>query len=316
MPRVDDVAVSSEAGQADPEQPHHPEGAAPAEPSAPPEEPAAAEPSTRSERHGLRVRRAPALSAKDLSTTLLMVRVLAVAALAGLFVLTAWAHPLALAAAHVWACAGLAWGWPGILRVAAGLRLFATVTLTGLLVAVGVSVSEGEVLLGLAPIALAAGVVLTFLLQLVRSDGRAGLTDEVVATTGALAFVGLGAGLVPLGRTEVGQVALTVAMVGVAVSLVADAVSAKFGPSPWSLLLTFALGGLAGGVVGGLLGLPIWWHGVVVGAVSALLSYAVRRLVEVLPGSLTLAGQLASACASVLAVGALAQVLARVVVGV
>jgi len=256
------------------------------------------------------------LSAKDLPLSLLFVRILMVAALAGLVVLAGWAHPVALAAAFAWACAGVGWGWAQILDITPGRRILGVVALAGVLVATAVVIAGKDEPLRLVPIALASTVILTFLLQLVRRDGRAGLTDEVVATSGGLAFVGLGAGLVPMAVLDSGPEALTVAMAGVAVSLVADAISARLGPSVWALVMAAALGGLAGGTVGGLLGLPVWWHGVAVGAVSAVLSYAVRRLVEVRPGSMSLAGQIASACASVLAVGALAQVLVRIVVGV
>lgn len=258
-------------------------------------------------------RRAGGLSAADLSPRLLAVRALGVLALAGLVVLAGWAHPLALAAAFVWACLGLGWGWSEVFAIRPGRRVLVVLALAGVVVAVAVVLSDGETRLRLVPITLAGAVVVVFLLQLMRTDGRPGLTHEVVATVGGLAFVGLGAGLVPLASLDVGRPALTVAMAGVAVSLVADAVSARLGPSPWALLLTFALGGLVGGLLGQGLGLPVWWHGVTVGAVCALLSYAVRRVIEVVPGSHSLAGQVAGACASILAVGVLAEVLARVV---
>lgn len=253
------------------------------------------------------------LSAKDLSLSLLLVRSCTVVALAGLLVLTAWAHPWALAAAVAWACAGLAWGWGEVLDIRPARRLQGVILVAGVLTALAVAVVDGDERLRLVPVALAASVILTFLLQLLRRDGRPGLTDEVVATAGALAFVGMGAGLLPLATLSEQRAVLTVAMAGVGVSLFADAVSSRLGPSVWALVVTFGLGALLGGFAGGALGLALWWHGAAIGAASALLSYAVRRLLEVRPGSVCLSGQIASACASVLAVGALAQPLARII---
>lgn len=260
-----------------------------------------------------RRRRSADLSAADLGGQLLTVRLLTVVAASALATLAGRAHPWALAAAFGWLCLCLAWGWGPSLSIRPSRRLVTILGGTGVLVAMAVIVADSAAPLSLVPVALAIGIVVTFLAQLVRRDDRAGLTEEVVATLGGLAFVGLGSGMIPLALTDVGLAAVTVAMAGVAVSVVADLVSARLGPSSWAILLTAALGGLAGGLVGGALGLPVAWHGILLGGVCAVLSYVVRRILEVAPGNHGLAGQVGGACASVLVVGVLAQALARFV---
>ena len=62
------------------------------------------------------------------------------------------------------------------------------------------------------PVALAIGIVVTFLLQLLRSDGRADLTLEVIATATAVAVIGIGAGLVGTALHRHGTELITISM--------------------------------------------------------------------------------------------------------
>ena len=123
---------------------------------------------------------------EELSGPLVLVRALAVLAIAGLAVLAVHAGPLFVAGLLVWAAAGIAWGWPQVAALSSGWRLSFVVVLTGLLVGAAVVMVEDDPRLRLVPVALAIGIVVTFLLQLLRSDGRTDLTLEVIATATAI----------------------------------------------------------------------------------------------------------------------------------
>ena len=110
---------------------------------------------------------------EDLSGPLVLVRALAVLAIAGLAVLAVHAGPLFVAGLLVWAAAGIAWGWPQVVALSYGWRLSFVVVLTGLLVGAAVVMVEDDPRLRLVPVALAIGIVVTFLFQLLRSDGQA-----------------------------------------------------------------------------------------------------------------------------------------------
>jgi hypothetical protein len=235
-----------------------------------------------------------------------LVRMLAVAAVAGLAVLAAHAHPVLLAALLAWCSAGIAWGWPVITGLLTAWRAALVIVVGGVASSAAVGFVDTAPHLRLVPVALAVAIVLMFLLQLTREDKREGLTDEVVATAGALAFVGTGACLVPLARVQSGPPVLTIAMAGVVASLAAELLGRRGPVRAWLVPAAMLLGGLAGLGVALALGGLTWGTGLLLGMFSGALSYAVRRLIEVQPGGDRLAAQIASACASVLSVGALA----------
>ncbi len=245
---------------------------------------------------------------EELSGPLVLVRALAVLAIAGLAVLAVHAGPLFVAGLLVWAAAGIAWGWPQVAALSSGWRLSFVVVLTGLLVAAAVVTVEDDPRLRLVPVALAIGIVVTFLLQLLRSDGRTDLTLEVIATATAVAVIGIGAGLVGTALHRHGTELITISMAAVGAAALADPLATRLRDRSWLVPVAMVLGALAALGAASALGGLTWGVALLLGMFVGALSYAVRTVVAGEPASHTLAGVFAAACASVLSVGALTQV--------
>lgn len=266
---------------------------------------------TRASRRGRPAREPEAMGpAEGVEPSFQLIRTLTVAAVAGLVVLAAHAHPTLLAALMAWSGAGLAWGWGAVTNLATGWRTGAVVAGTGMLVAAATAFVDDAPYLRLVPVALAVGLVAIFLLQLLRKDGRAELTDEVVATCGGIGILASGAVMVPLARIDTGPAVATTVMAGVAAALLTDLLVGRAPLHAWLVPIAMVLGGTAGVVVALALGPLSWGAGLLFGMLAGAVSYAVRRLVEGQPRGGEVPAQVAAAIASVLFVGVLAMVAA------
>lgn len=250
-------------------------------------------------------------SANRISVPWRLIRLLAMAAIAGVVVLDAYASPIILAGLLLWLSAGLAWGWGNVCGVR-GWRVGFVVVLAGALTSLAVGFVDDSPYLRLVPVALAVAAVVMFLLQLVRRGGRSGLTEAVVVTSAGLALVGVGAGLVGLSRAQGGPAMLAVAMGGVVASLATDAVVVPDRWRSWLVPMALLVGGLAGTALAVVLSGPTWGAGLLVGMLSGGVAYAVRDVIRAQPGATALSAQVTAACASVLSVGGLAYVAALI----
>ena len=114
---------------------------------------------TRASRRGRPAREPEAMGpAEGVEPSFQLIRTLTVAAVAGLVVLAAHAHPTLLAALMAWSGAGLAWGWGAVTNLATGWRTGAVVAGTGMLVAAATAFVDGAPYLRLVPVALAVGL--------------------------------------------------------------------------------------------------------------------------------------------------------------
>jgi hypothetical protein len=156
------------------------------------------------------------------------------------------------------------------------------------------------------PAALAGAVIVAFLHQLARSDGRPRLVESIASNITAIAIMVSGSVLVTLPRVQLGPWVVAVACSAVAASALTDLVGASPRLSRRSRAWLLPVGMLTGGVVAvvvGLLGAVSWGPAVLLGVMAAGISHAVRRVLAMLPAISGARSQLVSACACVLTTG-------------
>ena len=235
----------------------------------------------------------------------------AAVALAGLLTITAFAGPAMVALAVALSAGIIAWGWAGLLGLPSPRG-------TTLVLAVGSAAAIGTVLatvddpyLAWVPAALAGSMIVAFIHQLARKDGRPRLVESIASTITAIAIVVSGASLVALPRTEHGAWVVAIASSAVAVSAVTDLAGGSRRLAAWLLPLAMLSGGAAAILVGHQLGAVGWGAAALLGVLAAGVSHAVRRVLSTLPAISSARSQLVSACASVLTTGVVVYVVGR-----
>ncbi len=158
---------------------------------------------------------------------------LAVVAFSGLLVLSVLAGVPFVAAAVALGGGVLAWGWAGLLglpspRGTTSVLAFGTVAavLTGAL-------TRTDPFLRWMPAALALSMLVAFLHQLLRRDGRPRLVESVVSVVTGLALVVSGACLVPLAQTADGGAVMAVAGAALGVAALVDLLARWVRLRPW-----------------------------------------------------------------------------------
>jgi hypothetical protein len=238
----------------------------------------------------------------------------AVVALSGLLTVTAFAGPAMVALALALAAGVIAWGWAGLLGLPSPRG-------TSLVLALGSAAAIGTVLatttdpyLVWLPAALAGSMLVAFIHQLARRDGRPRLVESIASTVTAIAIVASGASLVALPRTVDGAWVVAIAAAAMAVSAVTDLAGGSRRLLPWLLPLAMLAGGIAGILVGDQLGAVGWGVAALLGVLSAGVSHALRRVLATLPAISGARSQLVSACASVLTGGVVVYVVGRLLI--
>ncbi|WP_446666299.1 hypothetical protein [Flexivirga sp. B27] len=230
---------------------------------------------------------------------------LAGAVTAALVILGAYAGGDVSAYAVLAAGLTFAWGWPLLLRLprTTGTSLVLAATALGM---AGVVVFSGdEDGMRSLSVVLAVGLVLAFLHQLVRTDGRADLTVSLAGA--AFGLVVLASGMLSAGAApyDQGDAAVAVAVGAAALGLLADAMLPAKHAVEWSWPMGALLGVLVGLVVGlidGDLSLNIL---LLTGLLAGFVGAAVRRVLRLLDTD-DPAGQLSYGIAAVLSTGVLA----------
>ena len=235
----------------------------------------------------------------------------AVIALCALLTITAFAGPVLVGATVALAAGIIAWGWPGLLGLPSP-RGTTFVVAVGAAAAIGtVLATRGEPFLEWMPAALAGSLIVAFLHQLARRDGRPRLVESIASNITAIAIVVSGATFVVLPRTEDGAWVVALALSAVAVSAATELAGASMRLRAWLLPVGMLAGGLTSLAVGLLLDAAAWGPAVLLGGLAAAVSHAVRRVLAVLPSISGARSQLVSACASVLTVGVVVYVASR-----
>ena len=250
-------------------------------------------------------------------------------ALAGLVALASFAPVGVLALAVLLVCALVAAGWPDLLDLPTPRGTSAVVVLTalgaGVVVAVAVLAArsggtQASGVLGQLPVVAALALLLAFVHQLLRRDGRPRLVESVTGAVSGQALVVLAAAWVAVPTTYAGAPLAPVVLSAV---VAAGAVSATTWPlrvvGPLNLVVGAATGYLAGEAVVLLGGQGVVsegrWAvaGVVAGAGVGLLVSAWRALTGGLPRVRSLPAALAVAAVPVAASGAAAYLVGRLV---
>jgi hypothetical protein len=238
----------------------------------------------------------------------------AVVALAGLLTITAFAGPPMVALAIALSAGVISWGWAGLLGLPSprGTTLVLVVGSAG---AIGtVLATREDPFLAWMPAALAGAMIVAFLHQLARKDGRPRLVESIAATITAIAIVVSGASLVALPRTGHGAWVVAIASAAMAVSAVTDLAGGSRRLVAWLLPLAMLAGGIVAVLVGYRLGASGWGAAALLGVLAAGVSHAVRRVLATLPAISSVRSQLVSASASVLTGGVVVYVVGRLLI--
>jgi len=238
----------------------------------------------------------------------------AVVALAGLLTITAFAGPVLVALALALAAGVISWGWSGLLGLPSP-RGTTFVLAVGSAAAIGTALAtRDDPFLAWMPAALAGSMIVAFIHQLARRDGRPRLVESVASIITAIAIVVSGSSLVVLPRTLHGATVVALACTAVAVSALTDLVGGSRRLRAWLLPLALLAGGAAAIVVGYQLGVVSWGVSALLGLLAAGVSHAVRRVLAILPAISSARSQLVSACASVLTGGVVVYVVGRLLI--
>lgn len=287
----------------------------PIEPGLAASEPPSVTPETRASRRARREADEGAAALPQPATRPRFVLAAVTVLVAALLLVAAHADPVILAAGFAWCAVVLAWAWPAAVDARPGWPITMPVALAGALTAVGFSLSDDLPYLASAPVALAIGTVLACLFQILRRDGRTGLTASLAAAGLGLGLVAMGATYLPVTRSIDGVFVLNTAFAGIAVSVLADLLVGVAVLRPWLMPLSMLLGGAAGALVATATHAPALTVGLLIGMLCAGVAHAVRRVAAALP---TIAGrqaQIGVACASVLAPGVIAYTVGQILVG-
>ena len=194
----------------------------------------------------------------------------------------------------------LVWGWP---RITGSWTPAATTVVLGVAsVAIVLSALREDLLW--MPAAVAFGIVLAFVGQLVRRTGREGLVLTLLSSFGGLAVIASGTTAVVAADTDRGQALAVVAMAAVAAAVVADLLSGVRVAAPLLGLVALAAGMLAAVVAASRFADVGTLEALGIGAVVGTASWSFRRVLAVEPAVPTVRGQVSAGVGSVLVVGA------------
>ncbi|MHA7133651.1 hypothetical protein [Oerskovia turbata] len=242
------------------------------------------------------------LSSRAVATSVVAAAV-AAAAFFGLLPLTIAAGALAVLVAI---------GWPALLDQPAPGGSGLVIGLTGVGAVGAVAATEGEPALRNLPIVLAMGVVLAFVAEMLRRDGRPRLVESLLGTVSGVVVAVSAAGWIATDRTEAGAALVVTCAVTIAV---ASAISALPLAGWWSSIVTVAAAAAAGGGLGYFLPAVESVIGLWTGVVAGMLVAGLRALFDQLPALERKQAALAAIVLPVTVGGILVFVVGRVVVG-
>lgn len=217
--------------------------------------------------------------------------------------------PVAVGVAVVVLVLVLALGWPALLDVPWVLGARTVLALTGLGGVVSVWLDGGS--LELLPLVVACGLVLAFVREMLRTDGRERLVDSISAVVAGSVVGVCGAGWVATVTADAGPDIVVVTAGALSAASVAAVVL------PWKGWPNVAISVVAGAgaavaIAAVLPGTQIV-AGLVLGAASGVLAASLHVLLERLPSARTRTGGVASAVVPVLVLGVVGHVVGHLV---
>jgi hypothetical protein len=270
----------------------------------PEQAPNPAVPLTRRERRAHAQKARPALPRRALVARPLSIA--ATVAFAALVALTGYASPQFVALAVALAGFVLAWGWPLLLSLPSPRGTTAVLAIGTVLMTGTALLTRDDPYLEWMPAALAVSVIVGFLHQLMRRDGRPRLTESVAAVTSALAIISAGTALAPIPHALHGEHALAATMAGLGVGALADPCVSIPRLRQWALFIAMLVGGGAAVVVALVAGDLLAGPAALLGLLAAAISHAARRVLAPLPATAMPRAQLAAAATSSLLIGVVA----------
>jgi hypothetical protein len=205
----------------------------------------------------------------------------------------------------------VALGWPSLVDAPARRGAAVVVGLGGLGGVVAVTLTSGEPFLRELPEVLALSVLVAFVHELVRRDGRERLVESVAGVVSGVVVATAVAGWIAAGRTEGGTSVVVTGAVALAVGAAVSGVPL----TGWAgVLLTVVVTAGAGAGAGRLLRDVDPVDGSVIGLAVGLLVAALRRLFDRLPSLGRRTAALAGAVLPVTVTGVLVYVVGRVLV--
>ena len=136
-------------------------------------------------------------------------------------------RPLPLVAAVVVLVVLVALGWPSLLRLPAAGSTRVVVALCGTGGAAATYLTQGEPVLRHLPTVLAGAVVLSFIAQMLRRDGRPQLTESVSGTVAGVVAAIATSGWIAAARSDAGATLVVTSAVALAVAAAVSALPVR-----------------------------------------------------------------------------------------
>ncbi|MDM7854692.1 hypothetical protein [Cellulomonas alba] len=203
-------------------------------------------------------------------------------------------------------------GWPALAGLPFKPGSTVVVALGGLAAVLTVHLTDGQPYLRLLPLVLAAAILLAFINEMMRRDGRERLVESVTGTVAGVAVALAVAGWVATGREPGGENLVVAGALALAVGSAVVAVHL----SPWfSALVTAAASAGAGALAGLLLPDVAVSAGALLGLAIGVLVAALHTLFDKLPSLSRRIPPLAAVTLPVMVTGFVVYVVERVLVG-
>lgn len=238
-------------------------------------------------------------------------RAVLTSAVAALVAVTAFVDELALAGTVAFLALVAGLGWPRLLRVPSRVGSGVVVALAGVGSVAAVWAASGGPLLGHMALVVALAVLLAFVNELARQDGRRRLVESVSGTVSGVVVVASGAGWVASIRTPP---AASLVVAGSAALAVASAASAVHLGARLGAAVTIVAGVIAGGAVGFVMPVVELLPGAVLGLAVGLLVAVMHAMLVGVPSLRRRMPALTAVVLPVLVCGTLVYVVGRVMV--
>jgi len=203
----------------------------------------------------------------------------------------------------------LAWGWAGMLALPAPRGTSVVLLIGSFALVLSTALDDQRPWLTWVAEALAISVVVAFLHQLLRVDGRPRIVESVSSVVLALGLITCGVLLVPLAHTTQGAALVAATVAGAAASAVTDTLGRWRWMRPWLVPLALAAGGAAAVALALALG-EQWSIFLLAGVVAGAASHAARAVLCILPTMAHARPRLVMAVTSLLVTGPVAYAVA------
>lgn len=217
--------------------------------------------------------------------------------------LTGFAHPYLALVAVVFVGLVMAWGWALLVDMPSRRGSTAVLVVTVLAAAPAAVIDQSPPFLAWLPAGVAVGLLVLFLHQLLRSDGRPRLTETLMLGGLGIAVIASGAMYAGLALASGGEYMLAAALSALAGSTLVDLLVPRAGLRAWLLPAAMIVGAATAVGFSELVGRPSVQQAVLLGLITAGVSHALRRVLTVLPSMVSPRSQLAAGAASVLVCG-------------